>query len=219
MGIAQKVTKKARHRTRCSDSHRANRNPLRFSPAPGCSDSTSLYCFASAAIHRRAPAGIFRRGLRCSAPRTAPLIHETVHPCTTSKNADTPRRSESRFLRQDAAQTGPPEARRGCVGKVRRRAHTMCARSLNVHGRTSSEPRSALAKSEGRMPGDRAAGGVFLWLPFFAQAKKVTRSPRGRVEALHFKKQRETRSSWIPPFAGMTGKRGDDRTQCGASSD
>jgi hypothetical protein len=27
------------------------------------------------------------------------------------------------------------------------------------------------------MPGDRAAGGVFLWLPFFAQAKKVTRSP------------------------------------------
>jgi hypothetical protein len=60
----------------------------------------------------------------------------------------------------------------------------MCARSLNVHGRTSSEPRSALAKAQGRMPGDRAAGGVFLWLPFFAQAKKVTRSPAGRVEAL-----------------------------------
>jgi len=37
------------------------------------------------------------------------------------------------------------------------------------------------------MPGDRATGGVFLWLPFFAQAKKVTRSPLGRVEALHFK--------------------------------
>jgi hypothetical protein len=33
------------------------------------------------------------------------------------------------------------------------------------------------------MPGDRAAGGVFLWLSFFAQAKKVTRSPVGRVEA------------------------------------
>jgi len=39
------------------------------------------------------------------------------------------------------------------------------------------------------MPEDRAAGGVFLWLPFFAQAKKVTRSPVGRVEALYFKKQ------------------------------
>jgi hypothetical protein len=60
----------------------------------------------------------------------------------------------------------------------------MCARSLNVHGRTSSEPRSTLAHSQGRMPGERAAGGVFLWLPFFAQAKKVTRSPAGRVEAL-----------------------------------
>ncbi len=53
------------------------------------------------------------------------------------------------------------------------------------------------------MPGRRATGGVFLWLPFFAQAKKVTRSPEGRVEALHFKKQQEHRS-WIPAFAGMT---------------
>jgi hypothetical protein len=67
----------------------------------------------------------------------------------------------------------------------------MCARSLNVHGRTSSEPRSALADSEGRMPGERAAGGVFLWLPFFAQAKKVTRSPAGRVEALHLNSKNE----------------------------
>jgi len=82
---------------------------------------------------------------------------------------------------------GPPEARRGCAGSVRRRAHTMCARSLNVHGCTSSEPRSTLADLKGRMPGRRVAGGVFLWLPFFAQAKKVTRSPAGRVEALHFK--------------------------------
>jgi hypothetical protein len=39
------------------------------------------------------------------------------------------------------------------------------------------------------MPGDRAVGGVFLWLPFFAQAKKVTRSPTGRVEALHSKER------------------------------
>ena len=46
----------------------------------------------------------------------------------------------------------------------------MRGRSLNVHGRTSSEPRSALAHSQGRMPGERITGGVFLWLPFFAQA-------------------------------------------------
>jgi hypothetical protein len=120
-----KSRQKARHRTRCFAALRARQNPLCFSPAPGCSDSTSVYCFASAAIHRRAPAGIFRRGLRCSAPRTAPLIHESVRPCTTSTNA----LSDSWLLRQDAPQTGPPVARRGCEGKVRRRAHTMCATS------------------------------------------------------------------------------------------
>jgi hypothetical protein len=100
---------------------------------------------------------------------------------------------------------GPPEAWRGCAGKVRRRAHTMCARSLNVHGRTSSEPRSALAKAQGRMPGDRAAGGVFLWLPFFAQAKKVTRSAAGRVEAL-LSTNRKTRKM-DSACAGMMSKR------------
>ncbi|HEX3124767.1 MAG TPA: hypothetical protein VHQ21_15845, partial [Rhodanobacteraceae bacterium] len=36
----QKVTKKARHRTRRSDSHRANRTALRFSASRGRSDST-----------------------------------------------------------------------------------------------------------------------------------------------------------------------------------
>jgi hypothetical protein len=143
---------------------------------------------------------------------------------------------EELFTRVAASAAGcrrkraPPEARRGCVGRVRRRAHTMCARSLNVHGRTSSEPRSTLADLQGRTPGRRAAGGVFLWLPFFAQAKKVTRLPAGRVEALLFRKRR--RRSWItrdscrvpfgpfaarmfapasclrsPAFAGMTSKK------------
>jgi hypothetical protein len=83
--IAQKVTKKARHRMRCSDSPRANRNPLRFSARRGCSDSTSMYCFAIAAIHRRDPAGFLPPRLRCSAPRTAPLILESVHPWTASR--------------------------------------------------------------------------------------------------------------------------------------
>jgi hypothetical protein len=190
---AQKVTKKARHRTRWSDSHRANRTALCFSPAPGCLDSTSMYCFASAAIHRRAPSGIFRHGLRCSAPRTVPLIYESVRPCTTLRwgCGKTQLLLLLSLLRQDAAEPGPPEARRGCAGSVRRRAHTMCARSLNVHGRTSSEPRSTLADLEGRMPGRRAVGGVFLWLPFFAQAKKVTRSPQASgSSALELRAQR-----------------------------
>jgi hypothetical protein len=129
-----KSNQKARHRMRWFDSHRANRTSLRFSARRGCSDSTSLYCFASAAIHRRDPAGIFRRGLRCSAPRTAPLIHESVHPCTTSTRLSC--ELLLLLLRQDAAQTGPPVARRGCAGSVRRRPRAMRSRSLNVHGRT-----------------------------------------------------------------------------------
>ena len=79
----------------------------------------------------------------------------------------------------------------------------MCARSLNVHGRTSSEPRSALAHSQGRMPGERITGGVFLWLPFFAQAKKVTGSPQARRSSA-LQRTTEGRSNWIPAFAGMT---------------
>ena len=83
----------------------------------------------------------------------------------------------------------------------------MRARSLNAHGRASSEPRSTFADLQGRMPGRRAAGGVFLWLPFFAQAKKVTRSPVGRVEALLLNnKKKPGARNWIPALAGMTRK-------------
>jgi hypothetical protein len=39
----------------------------------------------------------------------------------------------------------------------------MRARSLRAHGRALSEPRSPLANSEGRMPGERATGVCFFW--------------------------------------------------------
>jgi len=68
-------------------------------------------------------------------------------------------------------------------------ARTMRASSLRAHGCALNEPRSALANSEGRMPGERAAWGVLSLVTFFAQAKKVTRSPAGRVEALHFQRR------------------------------
>jgi hypothetical protein len=143
---AQKVTKKARHRTRCFDSHPANQNPLCFSARRGCSDNTSLYCFAIAAR------------LRCSAPRTAPLIHESVHPCTTLMQTTTHRTNDSLPLRQDAADTGPTEARRGCAGRVRRRPRTMRGRSLNVHGCTSTNPvaPSRTWRADGMDAGGRA---------------------------------------------------------------
>ncbi len=50
--------------------------------------------------------------------------------------------------------------------------------------------RSTLAKSEGRMPGDRATGGGLLFGYFLlATQEKVTRSPKGRVEAPLFREQ------------------------------
>jgi len=54
---AQKVTKKARHRTRWSDSHRANRTALRFSGTTGSADSTSMCWQPTRAHPARAPAG------------------------------------------------------------------------------------------------------------------------------------------------------------------
>ena len=42
----------------------------------------------------------------------------------------------------------------------------MRGRSLHVHGRTFSEPRSGLAHSEGRMPGERGAGVAFSLVTF-----------------------------------------------------
>jgi hypothetical protein len=230
-----KSRQKARHLTRCPAAHHARRGvpvllafagslrrhilgncSLRCStsgiPAVACAASRSRQSLA--ATLRAFPAKAAMLGTANGA-----LIHESVHPCTWSTPTTTHRKCDSSLLRQDAAQPGPPEARRGCAGKVRRRAHTMCARSLNVHGRTSSEPRSILADLEGRMPGRRADGGVFLWLSFFAQAlrrrsgansaaggsaaedrmpgvKKVTRSPAGRVEALLVQKKPRA-GSWI----------------------
>jgi hypothetical protein len=184
---AQKVTKKARHWTRCPATHHARRGVPALLAVAG---SLRRHSPCAASRSRRslaAPCGLFLRRLRCSAPRTAP---GSTNPCIPAL----PRRmfrATLGFCGRMPPKPGPPEARRGCAGKVRRRAHTMCARSLNVHRRTSGEPRSTLADLEGRMPGRRAVGGVFLWLPFFAQAKKVTRSPQASgSSALELRAQR-----------------------------
>jgi len=105
-------------------------------------------------------------------------IHESVHPCTTLKCLKGgPQLSLLLWLlRQDAAQTGPPEARRGCVGNVRRRPRTMRGRSLYVHGRTFSEPRSTLAHLEGRSPEGAPPGGCFFgYLSLHKQRKEPAR--------------------------------------------
>jgi hypothetical protein len=81
-GIAQKVTKKARHRTRCFAAHRARQNSLCFSGTAGSSESTSVCSQPTRAHRARAPSGDFRRTLRCSAPRTEPVyarIRASLH--------------------------------------------------------------------------------------------------------------------------------------------
>jgi len=60
----------------------------------------------------------------------------------------------------------------------------MRGRSLLYMDVQSANLRSAFAHPQGRMPGGRAFRGVLSLVTFFAQAKKVTRSAKGRVEAL-----------------------------------
>jgi hypothetical protein len=51
---------------------------------------------------------------------------------------------------------------------------------------------------------------VLSLVTFFAQAKKVTRSPAGRVEALHLNgRTKDEQRHWIPACAGMTNKKSE----------
>jgi len=81
---------------------------------------------------------------------------------------------------QEQLPDGRRPRHRGCVSLVTFFAQALRRRS----GANSGAGREA---AEGRMPG----------------VKKVTRSPAGRVEALHFEEQQH-RSIWIPVLAGMT---------------
>ena len=174
-----KSNQKARHRTRWSDSHRANRTALRFSARRGCSDSTSLYCFAIAAIHRRDPSGIFPPRLRCSAPRTEPVVRKSVHPCTASVRSfayvEIWRESKSRerlLLRQDAAQMGPLW-RGERVEEKPEGARAGCARGRCAHMDVRSAAPGARSRTRRAGCPESALRGVcFFRLPFFAQAKK-----------------------------------------------
>jgi len=58
----------------------------------------------------------------------------------------------------------------------------------------------------GTMPKGRKALGRVSLVPFFARAKKGTRSPEGRVEAFALKTKASKSKNWIPAFAGMTSR-------------
>ena len=149
-----------------------------------------MYCFASAAIHCGAPSGYSSHG--CDArQRERASVRESVHPWTASVKTFKPRqicgkneKSELSLLRQDAAQTGPRKARRRRVGKCPQGTAQDARSFAAVHGRTVSEPPERLRAPAGQEPGGRAFRGVLSLVTLFAQAKRVTRSAAGRVEAL-----------------------------------
>ena len=153
-----KSNQKARHRTRRSDSHRANRTALRFSGTAGSAESTSMCSQPTRAHRARAPSGNFRRTLRCSAPRTAPVCARTR---ASLHCADTIVRSWTNLPQEQAVRAiasaagcrpnGAPCGAASGWRKSPKGARAGCARGRCAH-------------SEGRMPGERATGGVFLWL-------------------------------------------------------
>ncbi len=141
----QKVTKKARHES-------AVHRPLCFSLAPPSRQHVRVLALGDRDPSRSPHPfglGLFRHELRCSAPRTVPLIHEYVHPWTTLFLA---------WARRKRA-TGAPAVRRGCREKARR-VGAMDRAQFDVSTRRCCQRTSgsSIAKSEGRLPGDSFAG-------------------------------------------------------------
>src|SRR5450432_158400 len=113
-----------------------------------------------------------RHERRCSAPRTAPLIHED------RPSMDYVETTALALARRMRVNRGPCVAAR-VRRNGRRLARTMRASSLRAHGRALSEPRSSLAHSQGRMPGERHTGGCFLLVTFLCTSKeKLPARPR-----------------------------------------
>ena len=163
-----KSNQKARRPTRWFDSHRANRTALRFSALRGCADSTSMYCCASAAIHRRAPAGLIRNA--CDARHRERRAHPP-NPCIPAFR----RTGRSRHRRIWASccscccgrmppKRGPLWRGERAEGKARRVARRRRASSLSAHGGAVSEPPEharEVGGQDARRP--RHQGCAFFW--------------------------------------------------------
>src|SRR5262249_7701648 len=156
-----------------------------------------------------------RPRLRCSAPLTAQWSTGSM-PSIPGLREDSERATAfSWLLRQDAAQSGPRKARRRCGGKSPQGTAQDARSFADVHGRTSGGPPERLREPGGQDARRARLPGCVSSVTFFAQAKKVTRSAAGRVEAFGFyddKQQRtaRARSNWIPAFAGMTSRKQQD---------
>jgi hypothetical protein len=185
---------------------RANRTALCFSALRGCADSTSMYCCASAAIHRRGPSGLIRNA--CDARHRERRAHPP-NPCIPAFRRTGRSRHRriwasccSCFCGRMPPKRGPLWRGERAQGKARRVARRMRASSLWAHGCAVSEPPEharEVGGQDARRPRHR---GCVSLATFFAQAKKVARSPQASGNSA----KRERRSRWIPAFAGMTSK-------------
>src|SRR4029453_8654551 len=154
------------------------------------------------------------RSLRCSAPRTAPVVHESVHPCTASVRSFAPLQTwrkndkqERLLLRQDAAEKGPLWRGEGAEEKSeggRARCAPVRCMHMDVH---SANPVAPSRTRRAGCPESAPPGCAFFGLPFFAQAKKGDSLARRASESTALQRTTSARS-WIPPFAGMTRKKG-----------
>ena len=176
---------------------RANRTALCFSALRGCADSTSMYCCASAAIHRRAPSGLIRNACdaRHRERRVDPRIRASLHCVRENVRVDARNGRAAALAVASAAgcrPTGPPVARRVADDQARRVGARDRADSAAGQGWPVSGTRPPVAQSEGRDARRPRHRGCVSLATFFAQAKKVARSPAGRVEALHLKTNKKT---------------------------
>ena len=124
----------------------------------GFAHRPSMACVEIGAIHRAAPR--FARLVR------PPFAAAQRDPRARANDVSACRRHYAGLLRQGLPRFAFPGSPLGrgeqAQEKAQRGARTMRARSTRAHGCAPGEPRSLLAQSPGRMPGDRGREGVFL---------------------------------------------------------
>ncbi len=109
------------------------------------------------------------------------------------------------LLRQDAAEMGPLWRGEGVEEKPEG-SRAGCARGRCAHMDVRSAPPEPTREPGGQDARKaRHLGCVSFGYLSLHKQRKVTRSPAGRVKALHCESRRQ-RSKWIPASAGMTSK-------------
>ena len=110
------------------------------------------------------------------------------------------------LLRQDAAPTGPVWRGERAEEGARRVARRRRASSLSAHGCAVSGPPEHAREVGGHGWPETATPGCVSLVTFFAQAKKVTRSPQASGSRALAETNQRARN-WIPAFAELTSEK------------